>query len=107
MAQRSCPKCTGPVEEGFILDVAQRGYLQATWLQGSPEPSFWTSLTLKGKTRRPIVTLRCSRCGYLESYAQDALPARTLAWRPLLIAGFIFLIASLLAVALLVQRAPR
>lgn len=67
MAQRSCPKCAGPVEEGFIRDVAQRGYLQATWVQGSPEPSFWTGLTLKGKTRRPVVTLRCSGCGYLES----------------------------------------
>jgi hypothetical protein len=107
MAQRSCLKCAGPVEEGFILDVAQRGYLQATWVQGSPEPSFWTSLTLKGKTRRPVVTLRCSRCGYLESYAQDALPARTLAWRPFLIAGFLVLGVGLLVVAFLVQRAPR
>jgi hypothetical protein len=98
MAQPSCPKCSGLMEEGFILDVAQRGYGQATWVQGPPEPSFWAGLKLTGKTRRPVVALRCSRCGYLESYAQDAFPARQLIRGPFLIAGFL-LIGLVLAAA--------
>ena len=85
------------MEEGFILDVAQRGYSQATWVQGPPEPSFWVGLKLNGKTRRPVVALRCSRCGYLESYAQNTLPARQSVRGPLAIAGFLLLIGGLLA----------
>jgi hypothetical protein len=86
------------MEEGFILDVAQRGYGRATWVQGLPEPSFWAGLKLKGKIPRPVVALRCSRCGYLESYAQDALPARQLVRGPFLIAGFLLLGGLLLVV---------
>ena len=37
---------------------------------GAPEPSIWTGTKLKGKERRPIVTYRCQRCGFLESYAR-------------------------------------
>ncbi len=96
MAQPECPKCTGPMEEGFILDVAQRGYGQATWVQGRPEPSFWAGLKLNGKTRRSVVALRCSRCGYLESYAQNPLPDRQLVRGPFLVAGFLLLIGALL-----------
>ncbi len=69
MAPTSCPKCAGPMEEGFILDVVQRAYRQASWVAGRPEPSFWAGLKLKGKIRRQVVTLRCQLCGYLESYA--------------------------------------
>jgi predicted nucleic-acid-binding Zn-ribbon protein len=97
MAQPSCPKCTGLMEEGFILDVARQGYGQATWVQGPPEPSFWAGLKLNAKTRRPVVALRCSRCGYLESYAQNTLPARQLVRGPFLIAGVLLLIGVLLA----------
>jgi hypothetical protein len=98
MEQTACPKCAGLMEEGFILDVAQRGYGQATWVRGPPEPSFWAGLKLKGKTPRPVVALRCSRCGYLESYAQDVLPARQLVRGPFLIAGFLLLGGLLLLV---------
>lgn len=107
MAQLPCPKCAESTEEGFILDVTQRGYLQTTWVRGTPEPSFWTSLKLKGKIRRPVVTLRCSRCGYLESYAQDALPARELVRWPFLITGFLLLITGLLIVAWAAFLLPR
>ena len=60
------------MEEGFLLDVTHsryRHYRQSTWVQGRPEPSFWTGLKLKGRTQRHVITLRCSLCGYLESYA--------------------------------------
>ena len=99
MAQPSFPKCTERMEEGFILDVAARGYGQATWVQGPPESSFWTGLKLSGKTRRPLVAVRCLRCGYLETYARNALPAEPVVRRPLLVGGFLLLIGLLLAAA--------
>ncbi len=69
MALVSCPKCTGNMEEGFLLDVTRGANRQATWVQGRPELSFWTGLKIKGKPQRRVTTLRCTRCGYLESYA--------------------------------------
>jgi len=57
------------MEEGFLLDVTRGAYRQATWVQGPPEPSLWTGLKVKGKVQRRVRTLRCPRCGYLESYA--------------------------------------
>ena len=29
----------------------------------------WTGLKLRGKAKQDVVTYRCKRCGYLESYA--------------------------------------
>ncbi len=72
MALQSCPKCDGAMEQGFTLDLAHSAYRQAEWIAGAPEKSFWTGIKVKGKIRLPIVTWRCARCGYLESYARSA-----------------------------------
>jgi hypothetical protein len=45
---------------------------QSAWIDGAPEPSFWSGLKLKGHQRLPVTTYRCSACGYLESYAPPA-----------------------------------
>lgn len=64
-----CQKCDARMEPGYVLDQAYGGMAQSAWVEGAPERSFWTGLKLKGRQRLPVTTYRCSRCGYLESYA--------------------------------------
>jgi hypothetical protein len=68
---RVCVKCGGEMEEGFLLDSTY-GRLQSEWVEGAPEQSGWTGIKLKGKKQLPLVTFRCARCGYLESYAPSS-----------------------------------
>jgi predicted nucleic-acid-binding Zn-ribbon protein len=67
-----CPKCSGEMEEGFVLDQTYGANLQSNWIEGPPAPSLWTGLKMKGRERLPITTMRCDHCGYLESYAEPA-----------------------------------
>ena len=41
----------------------------SNWLEGAPEKSIWVGLKLGRKKPVEIKTYRCSRCGFLESYA--------------------------------------
>jgi hypothetical protein len=72
-ASKTCSKCSGKMEEGFSLERAHGGFVALRWLQGRPEPSFWQGTKTKGKDCRAIVTYRCTRCGYLESYANEVV----------------------------------
>ncbi|HEY4218733.1 MAG TPA: hypothetical protein VGM67_16440 [Gemmatimonadaceae bacterium] len=64
-----CVKCGSAMEEGFVLDHTYGGRVQSEWVEGAPQLSRWTGLKTKGKDQVPIATFRCTRCGYLESYA--------------------------------------
>ena len=64
-----CPKCSGQMEEGFVLDRTHGANLQALWIEGPPDRSFWTGLKMKGREQIPVTTFRCGKCGYLESFA--------------------------------------
>jgi len=66
---KTCPKCSGRMEAGFVLDQTHGGYAQPTWLAGQPIRSFWTGLKIGRQKRLPITTHRCASCGYLESFA--------------------------------------
>ena len=67
---RRCAKCDGKMEEGFLLDNTHGGRVQTKWVQGAPEESRWgVGVKLKGRLQLPISTFRCTKCGYLESYA--------------------------------------
>lgn len=68
----TCPKCSGHMEDGFVLDQTHGASLQSRWVEGPPITSFWTGLKLKGKECLPVATFRCERCGFLESYAAPA-----------------------------------
>jgi hypothetical protein len=57
------------MEQGLIIDNTHGGNVQSEWAEGEPEYSIWWGLKLKGRERHPIITFRCERCGYLESYA--------------------------------------
>ena len=64
-----CPKCQGAMTEGFVIDNTERGRKVSSWVEGVPVDSFWMGLKLGGKKPIHISSWRCSRCGYLESYA--------------------------------------
>jgi hypothetical protein len=67
-----CTKCKGTMEEGVILDYGHGNYLRVlTWFAGLPEKSYWVGLKVKGMRQLPLRTLRCTACGYLESYAAE------------------------------------
>lgn len=69
----TCPRCQGQMELGFVMDKAPGNVLTVPeWLEGPPERSFWFGVKTKGKERFAVQTFRCTRCGFLESYANPA-----------------------------------
>ena len=70
MSELICPKCQRPMEEGFVPDTGYSGLARSAWFEGKPEKILFGGLKVKGKRTFPIVTLRCSGCGFLESYAR-------------------------------------
>ena len=84
---RTCPKCQGTMEGGFILDRTAEGIQPCYWIDGRFEEPAETSATERiterlsqlvtqlGKSRLRegirVVTLRCTGCGFLESYARQ------------------------------------
>lgn len=67
----SCPRCSGSMEAGYLLDegYGKRGPIK--WIQNAPEFSMWTGLKLGGRQNIQVATYRCRQWGYLESYAND------------------------------------
>jgi hypothetical protein len=70
MRPNSCPRCQGSMAEGFILDTTHGGHGVACWVEGAPVRSMWVGVKLGKKAKYEIQTWRCSRCGFLESYAK-------------------------------------
>jgi hypothetical protein len=58
---------------GFIMDATQGAALVARWIAGTPERSFGTNTKVRGKEQREVLTYRCPKCRYLESYAGEIL----------------------------------
>jgi len=63
----NCSKCQAGMEEGFIPD-SELG--PEFWVPG-PRPSFWKRF-LGYKNKMLITTYRCTKCGALESYAEQS-----------------------------------
>jgi predicted Zn-ribbon and HTH transcriptional regulator len=75
MKSTRCPRCESEMKEGFLLDRFQNHFSALpTWVEGEPERKWWGGLKTRGRVRLEVLTRRCRRCGYLESYALD--PAR-------------------------------
>lgn len=69
----TCPKCAGSMEPGYVPDVAYGQTLQSAWAPGEPKVRrFVGGIKWRQADNTPIVTFRCQRCGYLESYARPA-----------------------------------
>jgi hypothetical protein len=62
-------RCGGSMEPGYIVDEGHGTRTVAKWIAGEPVRSIWTGLKTRGKDKLDVVTYRCRRCGYLESYA--------------------------------------
>ncbi|MEO8945189.1 MAG: hypothetical protein ABI338_01730 [Gemmatimonadaceae bacterium] len=66
----NCLRCHTPMEPGIIADATYAGNVQEQWTPGAPETSFWTGLKVSRQERVPVTTMRCPKCGALESYAR-------------------------------------
>ena len=64
-----CIRCHTQMEVGYVADSGEGGYSQHNWCPGEPKKSFWTGLKMEADQLVPVKTLRCPKCGYLESYA--------------------------------------
>ena len=69
---KSCAKCGGRMEQGFVPEAKGQSREISTWVEGVPETSLWTGIKTGGRKNLAIETWRCGRCGYLESYAPGA-----------------------------------
>jgi hypothetical protein len=67
----NCPKCNSEMDEGFIVDHGYGVIKPSDWVEGEPVKSFWTGTKISGKKQYAVRTMRCVRCGFLESYATD------------------------------------
>ena len=68
-----CIRCHTRMENGLVGDLRQGGYSRQNWYPGEPSESFWAGgLKMDAKLMIPVSTLRCPKCGYLESYAPPA-----------------------------------
>ena len=66
----NCPKCSGDMQRGFILEQNFNKVVPNVWVEGPPEPSFWTMTKVWSKVKRLVETHRCVKCGFLESFAE-------------------------------------
>jgi hypothetical protein len=67
----NCPKCGAELEEGYIVDRTSKATLASDWVEGEPVKSFWTGTKISDKRKYRVRSLRCVRCGFLESYATE------------------------------------
>lgn len=71
-----CPKCEGPMVQGFIPDFFHHSASGVGgWHEGPPQASFWkgTKASLSGGI--PVGAFRCQNCGFLELYAAKEFAA--------------------------------
>ena len=72
-----CPKCSGEMQRGFVLDNSYGARLISHWVPGGPEKSFWNGTKWTDEeTHIPIAAFRCASCGFLESYARAEFAPR-------------------------------
>lgn len=65
-----CLRCHTPMEAGYILDRQYGGWTEENWSPGEAQLHWWG--IEKPKQRIAVITMRCPRCGMLESYAPPA-----------------------------------
>ena len=70
MTDRRCGKCGGLQNEGFLLDSAHKAVKVGHWAEGAPEYWVLRILKMRGRRKLPIQSWRCTKCGFLESYAR-------------------------------------
>jgi hypothetical protein len=71
----TCPRCRSEMVHGYLLDRTLGGFGMGTWLEGQPVYLGLFGDVLRPRLERsiPIVSYRCTGCGYLELYARPEL----------------------------------
>jgi hypothetical protein len=64
-----CPKCSGEMKAGFVVDQSYAQCSIAAWVAGPAEETLFGSPKVVGREQRPIRTFCCQSCGFLECYA--------------------------------------
>ncbi len=72
-ASRRCPKCNSAQEIGFGIDVGHSSVKPSRWIAGPPEASWWQGTKTSGMDCRRIDYWRCTKCGFLEAYAEEKM----------------------------------
>ena len=68
----NCAKCGGRMEQGFLLELRDGNQKTVTeWIGGTPERGWFGLVKIRGKRKLAVQTYRCTRCGYLESFAPE------------------------------------
>jgi len=65
---KSCPKCGGSMERGYVPETKDQSTTIGTWIEGEPKKTF-VGLDTRGLRQFETQTWRCGSCAYLESYA--------------------------------------
>ena len=73
---KTCPKCQSIMVQGFVADFANGSVIVSTWVEGPPKKAFWTTTKIEPRKKLPVATFRCSKCGFLESYASKEFAAK-------------------------------
>lgn len=71
--KKSCPECSGRMEEGFVPEYTRNHVARPFWVSGRLEKNAFGMLKKAGRDFRQIVTWRCTSCGLLRSYAEEEL----------------------------------
>ena len=74
MDSKTCPKCDTDIERGFSADYHEDIALHS-WMRGTPKQNWFGNVKLSQKDMIPIATFRCTKCGFLESYARPEFGA--------------------------------
>jgi predicted nucleic-acid-binding Zn-ribbon protein len=70
---RSCSKCGGNTEVGWLTDQMRTGITFARWVKGIPDTSFFAAFKTP-QNASPILSYCCVDCGYLELYVPRSSP---------------------------------
>jgi len=75
MAQQiKCPKCNGVMTTGYVIDRDHGGMRQEQiWVEGEPEPSFWSGLKTSNRDVFKVQAFRCANCNFLEFYTTEKM----------------------------------
>ncbi len=71
-ASSNCPKCNGSVEVGYVLDKSLQ-VTAACWVAGEPPTTFIGKRSSKEGHGPRIRAVRCTKCAFLELYADGPL----------------------------------
>ncbi|MDB5677093.1 MAG: hypothetical protein JWM94_95 [Sphingomonas bacterium] len=68
---KECAKCGGTMTVGVIVGRNHGSSYPERWQKGEAIVSKWWGLREDRKAQLDVETWRCTRCGYLESYAVE------------------------------------